>query len=464
MEYMARRIAILIFLGGLLLPARGLYAQQNAWNQGTHSPGWLPAFLSFKRSGHPARVQYGGATAPAEPVRYATPQTAIPGAPYYGKAGLVTQRVSPQREWIEPSPLEAMLSQVFHRSWYRLEYLLWNIDAPRGSGAILGAPLQSVPDLSSSFPVFDLQIPPNQIGLAAVPNLGDISFRDTNGIRGTLGVETSFGSIEANVFAMEQADDRFDVPGLRPQIEITDAFGVLIDIIPGRFAATSLLSNGQPSDLVELYNQSFSVSYESDIFGAEANLLFSNIIHLGFPLGVEIQPLFGFRYLLIQEQMRQVGQFQDITGQAPLLTSIIDSDTSNNLFGPTIGLRAEYPHPWFTIGVESKVTLATNAYRARVRTEQFRLAADPTVQTMDRSTFFSPIGEVQTYARIRVTENINVTVGYSLIYVTKLTRPHNNIFYNDNGAFPTPPGIVLKPSSTDLKIEGLTFGIDILLP
>ena len=126
-----------------------------------------------------------------------------------------------------------------------------------------------------------------------------------------------------------------------------------------------------------------------------------------------------------------------------------------------IGMRYELPHPWFTLGFEPKFTLGSNSNRAHVITQQFRQQEDPTVLTKNRSTYFSPMGEVQAYARIRLSESIRMTVGYSLMYISKLTRPHDNIFYNDNGVFPTPPGVVLRSKSTDLRVQGLTLGIEI---
>ena len=464
---MARRMAIIVIVAGCLLLPSSLHAQGDPYVHGDQQHGLLPALFSFKRSGHPGRTQYGGTTAAGQPVSYATPGTAVPGTPYYGGDGIVTTRIPPQQDWVAPTPLEATIEHAFHGSYYRVEYLHWNIQRP--GNVLLGSQPLSVRDPSRPFPIFDNQIPANQIGTGVVPNLSEIGLRGNNGIRGTWGIETSFGNIEANYFVLEQADDVTSVGDLRPQVERTLETDTDTDIFelsigPGQFAGTSLRLNGNPSNIIELYNRSFTARYESDIMGAEVLMRFADIVHLGFPLGMNIQPIIGFRFLQVHEKLGQVGVFEDITGQAPLLTSRIDSDTNNNLFGPTIGMRYELPHPWFTLGVEPKFTLASNSNRARVATRQFRLAADPTVVTKDRSTYFSPIGEVQAYARIRLSDSIRMTIGYSYMFISKLTRPHDNIFYNDNGIFPTPPGVVLKSKSTDLRVQGLTLGIEIDLP
>lgn len=455
---MARRISIPLLFTCFLIAING--AQAQVWAPGPNSGGTIPELFSFTRSGQPNRIQYGGPTDAAVPLNSATPRTMVPGQPYYGADGIATTRVPVQPDWTELSPLEATLQAVFQKSYYRFEYLSWSINQP--GNALLGAPLRTVFSPQDAFPVFDEQIPPNPIGNASVPTLSSIAMRDINGLRGTIGLPTSFGAVEASFFALEQGSANFNEPNLEPQREIFE--NGILTIEPGRFAATSLLEDGVPSDLVELYNRSFRVTYKSDILGGEANIVAANLIDFGMPGGLEIQPMFGFRYLVIQEEMQQSGQFEDITGQLPLLTSLVTSSTSNNLFGPSIGSRIEFQHERFTLGVNPKFTLATNVNRTRVNTSTFRAMDDPSTTSVDRSVNFAPITEVQTYARIRLTESIWCSVGYSLLYMTGVTRPHDNIYYNDLGQSPTPPAIAVKPKSTYMRVEGLTLGIDILLP
>ena len=307
---MARRITFPILFACILFASTGAHAQD--WTPDNNPYGSQPALFSFKRSGNPNRIQYGGPTDPAAPVHYPTARNSVPGVSYYGRDGIVHSRVPIQPEWDEMTPLEATLQTVFQKSWYRLEWMQWKINRP--GNVLLGAPLNIIGRPQDGFPVFDLQLPANQIGGATVETLKPIAMRDTNGLRGTIGIPTSFGAIEASFFALEQAGDSFRVDGLRPQQEITDLNGLILTIIPGRFVATSLLQNGQTSDLIELYNRSFEVTYRSDVLGAEINFIRDDLIDFGLPGGVEIQPTFGYRYLLIQEEMQQAGQFEDITG------------------------------------------------------------------------------------------------------------------------------------------------------
>ena len=224
------------------------------------------------------------------------------------------------------------------------------------------------------------------------------------------------------------------------------------------FAATSTRLNGVLSDNVFLYDQGFRATYTSDVWGALTQFVFDPGYHL-FTRDLKVMPLVGFRYLSIQEQLRQEGKSTDIQSNA-ILTSIIDSDTTNYIYGPTFGFRMELEHPWFTVGVEPKIALALDSLRARVSTEQFRSFSDPTVVTEQESTIFSPVGEIELYARWHVHEHVTLHVGYSAIWAMQITRPERNIYYNDNGPN-SPPAILLDTKNDDMKIHGLTFGGEI---
>ena len=140
--------------------------------------------------------------------------------------------------------------------------------------------------------------------------------------------------------------------------------------------------------------------------------------------------------------------------------SIIDSDTSNYVYGPTIGFRAELGLPRVTLGIEPKLTMGVDSLRARVTTQNFRSLDDGTVRTQQKSSIFSPVGEIGLYVRWRVRDNISLHWGYNALWLFQITRPERNIYYNDNGQL-APPGIVLDTEHDDLKLHGMTFGGEI---
>jgi hypothetical protein len=71
------------------------------------------------------------------------------------------------------------------------------------------------------------------------------------------------------------------------------------------------------------------------------------------------------------------------------------------------------------------------------------------------------MAELGVYARIHPKEWFSIHVGYNLIWVGNITRPHDNIYYNDNGPLPTPTGVVLKTNLEDMLIDGLMIGGEI---
>jgi hypothetical protein len=89
---------------------------------------------------------------------------------------------------------------------------------------------------------------------------------------------------------------------------------------------------------------------------------------------------------------------------------------------------------------------------------------DGKVTTEDKDHIWSPVGELSVYGSIPVHENFKLFASYNLLWAWRVTRPQRNIFYNDNGPIPTPPGVVVDTENTESFIDGFTVGGEILLP
>ena len=100
----------------------------------------------------------------------------------------------------------------------------------------------------------------------------------------------------------------------------------------------------------------------------------------------------------------------------------------------------------------------SDRYNARVRTNNFRGLQDGEVITEMSDTIFSPVVELAVYLRFKVHERAEFHVGYNVLWASRVTRPHDNIRYNDNGSFPEPPGVVVDVKHDDFTLEGLTLG------
>jgi hypothetical protein len=177
--------------------------------------------------------------------------------------------------------------------------------------------------------------------------------------------------------------------------------------------------------------------------------------------GLKLRPLFGFKYVGLQEAMHQKGQFDSPFAS---FATTIDSDTDNTLLGGTVGLRTELVHRWFTVGVEPAVTFAGNISEVTVVTERFLGPNDPRTETTSDYFDFSPILDLKAYTRVKLMENVNLHVGYDAFWLAHVYRPSRVIEYNvatdAAGGFVT--DFDTKREDDHVAVEGLSVGLEFL--
>ena len=339
------------------------------------------------------------------------------------------------------SMLDQSIRDTFARAWIRLEYLNWSMSDP--GGKLLGAPLATL-DARQGVPAVGRgRARPNTITF--VPTMSGADFGDMNGLRGSFGIPTRVGSIEANVWALEQADWRLQID---PRVDA--ATGTVI--IP----AVSLLNNGMPADdRLVMFDTSYRAAFRSDVMGTEGNFVFSPITPNA---PIVFQPIAGIRYMRVFEEL-QISGSDEVTMTNPR----IRSRSQNNLFGPQVGFRAEVQHERFTLGVEPKFTFGFNRHSDQVLAEEIFEATDADgnilrTVTGDDDSDFAPMFNLSVYARVHLTQHLSVFVGYEAIVASEVSRPYSNIIYNDAGVG-NPPGIVYRQEDRqDLIIQGLFVG------
>ncbi|GAB4147381.1 MAG: hypothetical protein Tsb009_20570 [Planctomycetaceae bacterium] len=346
----------------------------------------------------------------------------------------VTTRVPADIDRLEATPLERILRTAARNSWIRLEYLNWSLSDT--DETLLGE--RTLNTANPRVPFATLQ------GVARALDTTPLSFKDISGVRGTWGVPLTFGEFELSAFLLEQDSDKV-IPSTIPS--------------PGLLVATTVLGDGGLISAVRVYDKAFEATFTSDVWGAKANI----ILDTAPPgEGFKLRPLYGVRYLGIQEQLTQVGTFN---GNATIndFTSVIDSDNFNNIYGLNIGLQAELVHRWFTIGVRPEVTLGANSYQARVRTDRFVSPTDPTLVSEISGAEFAPVGELGVYGRIRVNDSFSLFVSYNLLYATRVIRPHKSINYNVNTVLTVPVSSAFSAKKVfeEMLIQGLTVGGEI---
>lgn len=383
---------------------------------------------------------------------------------------------------------------VVSNGWFlRAEYLNYNIANPGHSllgapvsaiskppplGGLYVAPVGSPPgtlataisppspgDPSQPFLVF----PPGSstpIAVTQVPTTNSMNLGSIPGVQVTAGIDLiSGGSFEVSAFMLAKKSSGFRLGnfGTTTIPFDTDADGVILPnfleptevlTLPNT-VGTSVLVNGQVSNQVLLYNVGYQAIFTSQLWGGEANY-FYDLDAVGI---FQIKPLVGVRYMNLSERLNQQGVFQNFLVSGPTVVSTIDSSTMNNLWGPQIGFRAQFVTPWLEFGVNPKLLMLGNSMLSQVTTNHLRSNADPIVSTNDMTTQFTFGTDVGGFATINLSKSFSIRGGYNFIWVNRVTRPHNNIYYNDNGPG-SPPGIIDKPTTHDIIITGASVGCE----
>jgi len=377
----------------------------------------------------------------------------MPITPHYtpGPANWVQEDITADRGGLyEDTPLDEFIKDVSRDAFVRLEWLSWGYRKP-GNGA-LGSQILSTTDPRERF---DITVGGTNFGDARVETLEGIKADQVSGIRGTVGLPLAMGDVEASIFYFENFSAGTRVDG---------SDGIGFEAVPGdpttvQFIATTTLTNGQLSNNAFLYDSSFSTRYESNLWGSDINYVFDAALSEPF---IQIRPMFGFRYLAIDEQLDQLGVF-DGQGQltpAQIVRSQIGSTSENNVYIPQVGVRIETTSRWLTLGVQPKFGLGVNQYRGTVFTESLRSVGDPFTQTTESGEKLSVSGELAVYGKLHINRHVSLTVGYTFLFVDNVTRAHNSILYNDNGQNQD-PAVVSNPGFDLMYYQGLNVGGEI---
>jgi hypothetical protein len=342
---------------------------------------------------------------------------------------------NPDNGWgYENTPLDEFFSDAARNSYFRLEYLHYAFKNP--GDRLLGSAVLSRIDPRTPFQVTNTG---GQLaGVARVPSTGDLQYPDGSGIRGTLGIPLVGGALEANIFYFDKVEDRSFVDGLGDQI----GRNPINPLSPPQFVATSTRTNGQVGNNLLLYDDSFSSTIAAELWGSEINYVFD--AYLPDPM-FQLRPLIGFRYLSLNEELQQVGVFDQQDLLVTPLVSRISSYSENSVYAPQIGLRGELVSRWLTLGIEPKLAAGINVYETSVITQSLRSQGDPLTKTTAEGEAFMLVGELNLYARIHIRQNFTFTVGYQATFIDQVARPASSIFYNDNGSN-ADPAIVTNPS------------------
>lgn len=208
-----------------------------------------------------------------------------------------------------------------------------------------------------------------------------------------------------------------------------------------------------------VWDQGYTAALKTTVWGTETVFL-TETFDPNSP--VSIRPLVGFRYLRFGEDFRQNGAYtfstlnpNNTTFTSQIVNRKIDATTVNNLYGPQVGVRAELINKWVTFGAQPKLMMGLNTYKANLETENILSPTDIDQFLSRNDSTFGVIGDLEVYSRIRITDYMNLMVGYNLMWAGMLTRPYDNIVYNASQTLNDPDGdgVGTYDYASDFKLD-----------
>lgn len=345
----------------------------------------------------------------------------------------------------ENSPLDKFIEDMIKGAFLRVEFLNWDFKPP--GDVLLGAPTTAslAPER-----LFDISRNGQFLGRGRVATTSDLKLEHQQAIRGTLGIPVVGGLLEGNIFSFTSGTDHTSITGLGPA-QPGNAIGI------PTFIVTTVLTNGQVGDEVFAYDSFFATHFKSNFWGSEANFIMDSYDPRA---EFQVRPSFGFRYFGLDEEFTQIGVFDGSGTLNVPIVSEIRSHADNHVYAPQIGLRMEYVHRWFTLGVDPKIGVGWNSYESDLNVLRLRALADLPRFTEESGSRLAVTGDLSVYAKLNVSQNFSVNLGYQIIFIDNVVRPHNSIYYNDNGPAQQniPPGLVTKPDFGLHYFQGINVG------
>ena len=337
------------------------------------------------------------------------------------------------------SPLDQAVAGKVSQMWARLDYLHWEIGPPEDG--LLGESVSGIDSVTNQFiqradvPFTGIDRNTGSTQSTIVTNIGEVSLKNTSGLRGTLGMPLGAGELEAQVWSLMKADQTINQATAYAQ---------------GNLVGTSVLLNGVNTNRIITYDTSFEALYETVMMGSEINYIWEDKRPY---YGAHLRPILGIKYVRFDELLRQVG-VDNSTGTTR--TTTIETKGNNDIFGPQIGARAELVHEWFTLGVEPKFAFSFNRYKAQLKTDQLYDIADTPSNTDIERSVWAPMFTLAAYAKVNINHRFFLYVGYDLLWNGGISRPYDNIQYNDDAS--NTSRFLPTRDVTDVITQGLSVG------
>lgn len=418
------------------------FAQLAPYGSGGAGAHYPSPYASMPAAAPMGQAGYMGPGPGMMPMSYEKP---LPGSPEAMVNGMYIpdQQVYPT-DLGNDRALDKFFRKVFDRSWIRLEVMHWNLDDP--SNAVLGAnPIADQTgnpiDPTVTRTIFDTS--GNLIGIGFTPTLTGMRFNDNNGIRGTFGRDDSWGSFQLSFWGIEEASETQD---------FSDNF-----LFPGQYLTTTLKIDNNLNNYALLSDVYHRVAYETSLWGTDTEFR----VNVGqWHQGMNVQMIGGFNFTQLHETMSINTGFNN-QGLNTLLESSIESNVMNNMFGPIIGMNADFETPWFTVGITPRAILSVNQIRYSIRGQDLAFAGDS--GKVERNDYeLTPILNLAVYAKVKVNDSLSLYASLDGSWFSRIARSGNSINYNDNSSTAR-TDLGINRNLNSFTASGLSVGGELLL-
>jgi hypothetical protein len=337
--------------------------------------------------------------------------------------------------WAYNEELRDSLTKSVTGSWFRLDYLNWDIRRPKNT--YFGEGVTGIIKPNLPFPAFDRT---TAVGfLTQVPNFNDVSINNNNGMRASMGIAAGDGEVNGNIWFLGKNNQ---------QVHYYDPYSY-----GGTIGISTLLNGATRTDgAVAIFDTSFNYRYMTTTMGAEINYQYGPSTHAE---GLQFSPIVGVRYLKFDE--RVVAHGVDQHDPSTTRNFFLENNVNNDMLGPQIGLKTEFVHQYFTVGLNSKFLLGFNRIGYQVKSEQLFVPTDPFTNSEQDRNQVSPVVDLSAYGKFPFGEHFSLVAGYDVMWIGRVSRASNTFQLNDNG-FGNDPSATSVEKLSDIFMYGVTVG------
>ena len=187
--------------------------------------------------------------------------------------------------------------------------------------------------------------------------------------------------------------------------------------------------------------------------------------------------LYGFRYLRLAENLTINDSLTSTVAPGTVLSTFDGFKTTNNFYGADFGLMKERRSSRWSLATTGRIALGFTSQVATISgnstttpaggpstsTPGGLLAMPSNIGTHHRDSF-AYVPQIELKLGYYVTQNLRLTVGYDLIYWSRVARPGEQINTSLNtsqangGTLTGPNGPTFSFHESDLWIQGVSVG------